>query len=379
LIAFDVRSVPSTTRAVPNLYSLARSALFRLPAETAHELALESLARMPSVVRSLMRRSHDVVDPRLVTRLWGIDFANPVGLAAGFDKSGRSFNALGSLGFGFIEIGTITAHAQAGNPRPRIFRLPEDLALLNRMGFNNPGARAVADRLGRTPVETVLGINIGKSKVTPLEDAIEDYLQSTDLLAPFAAYLVINVSSPNTPGLRELQDAERLRALLRAVIARCSTMNDREAPLPVLVKLAPDLSDEQMDQAVDIAIEEGVAGLVAVNTTTSRDGLATAPERIAALGNGGLSGKPLRSRANRAVARIYRRAGGRVPIIGVGGILTADDAWDRICAGANLIQLYTGFVYGGPGLVRHINQRLLARLEEHGFSSITEAVGTAPD
>jgi dihydroorotate dehydrogenase len=305
----------------------------------------------------------------------GIDFPNPVGVAAGLDKSGRSFNALSAFGFGYVEIGTVTAHAQPGNPTPRIFRLPADRAILNRMGFNNPGAVAVARRLERTRIETILGVNVGKSKVTPLADAVEDYLRSISLLEPYARYLVINVSSPNTPGLRELQDAGPLRELLRAIANRPPSRTDRSRA-PVLLKLAPDLADAQMEQAVAIAIEEGASGIIAVNTTTSREGLRTEGARILAMGNGGISGAPLREKAQRAVALIYRLTRGVIPIIGVGGIFTPDDAWARIRAGADLIQLYTGLVYEGPELVARINRGLLDRIDQAGLGSVSEAVGT---
>ncbi len=358
---------------MPIPYSLTRGALFRLPAETAHELAVGCLEHLPSPARAALRRATRVEDPRLRSRVWGIEFPNPVGLAAGFDKSARSFNSLGALGFGFVEVGTVTALPQPGNPRPRVFRLPADEALLNRMGFNNPGAEAVASRLAHAPMETILGINVGKSKVTPLDAAVDDYLRSIALLARFARYLVINVSSPNTPGLRELQDAEPLRALMRAVV---TTLARSEAPPPVLLKLAPDLSDVQMDQAAGIAAEEGAAGIVAVNTTISRANLRTPAEEVERLGAGGISGRPVGSRALDAVARIRRTTEGRLPIIGVGGIFNAADAWDRICAGASLVQLYTGFVYGGPAVVKQINLGLAERLDRAGFRSIEEAVGS---
>ena len=364
------------TRAVPIDYPLARSLLFRLPPESAHNLVVGSLARMPRVAREQTRRRAMVPDPKLHTRIWDLDFPNPVGLAAGFDKAGRAFNALGALGFGFVEIGTVTAHGQPGNPRPRLYRIPGDRALLNRMGFNNPGAEKVAERLRHTPIETILGINIGKSKVTPNAEAIEDYLRSIELLLPFAAYLVINVSSPNTPGLRQLQDPEPLRALLKAVVKSVADAGGSSRP-PVLVKLAPDLTDSQVDEAVDIALEEGIAGIVAVNTTVSRESLRTPRRELEALGAGGISGAPLGQRANGLVSRIYQRARGRVPIVGVGGIFDAADAWARICAGASLIQLYTGFVYEGPGLPKRINEGLLDRLASNGLDSIADAVGVA--
>jgi len=320
-----------------------------------------------------------VRDPALEVEAFGIRFPNPVGLAAGFDKTGEHFNALGALGFGFVEIGTVTAEAQPGNPRPRLFRLPADQGLLNRMGFNNPGAAAVADRLRGAAIEPVLGINLGKSKVTPLEDATADYLRSLDLLEPFARYLVVNVSSPNTPGLRTLQDAKPLRELLRALRGRTAELAAArgESPKPILLKIAPDLTDEQVDEAVGIAVDEGTAGLIATNTTISREGLRTPRAAVEPMGAGGISGAPVRQRAREVVARAWRTAEGRLPIVGVGGIFTADDAWEMIRAGAALVQVYTGFVYGGPGVVRDINRGLLRRMRQEGITSLREAVGLA--
>jgi dihydroorotate dehydrogenase len=360
------------TREAPILYSLARSALFTLPAETAHEVVLEGLASLPLPARRALRWINEVDDPRLRSTVCGIEFPNPVGLAAGFDKSASAFNGLGALGFGFVEIGTVTANGQPGNPRPRVFRLPADSALLNRMGFNNPGAEAVAARLARTPIERIVGINIGKSKVTPLEHAVDDYVTSLELLQPFARYVVVNVSSPNTPGLRELQDAGPLRDLLLAVVARARKPGT--TGVPVFVKIAPDLSDEQVDQVVDIAHDTGAAGIIATNTTVRREGLLT--RNMEALGPGGISGSPLRARAHELVARIHGRSQGNLAIIGVGGIMTPRDAWERICAGANLIQLYTGLIYEGPGIVKRINRGLLGFLDRAGMGNIREAVGS---
>jgi len=358
-------------------YRLIRPILFRVPAEPAHGVAMSALRAglAPSAIRAGMRRRYSVDAPELRIRRWGIDFANPVGLAAGFDKSGSAFNALSALGFGFIEIGTVTAHAQPGNPKPRMFRLPADRALLNRLGFNNPGAEAVARHLEGARVECVLGINLGKSKSTPLEAATEDYVESLERLARFARYLVVNVSSPNTPGLRELQDAEPLRRLLRALTARAAELATDGPPPPILLKIAPDLTDRQVDEAVEIAREEGAAGMVATNTTISREGLATPRERVDAMGAGGISGAPLRDRAREVTARIFRRTDGSFPIIGVGGIFTADDAWNRILAGASLVQLYTGLVYGGPGTVRRINRGILERLRRSGARSLDDMIG----
>lgn len=364
---------------MPDLYRILRGPLFQLEPELAHGIASSALrVGLGAAAARRALRLPTAGGSALSIRLWGIDFPNPVGLAAGFDKSGVLYNSLAALGFGHIEIGTVTAERQPGNPRPRLFRLPEDEALVNRMGFNNPGAEAVAERLSRTTIEPVLGINIGKSKVTPLEEATSDYLRSVDLLQPYAAYLVINVSSPNTPGLRSLQDAAPLRELVRAVVDRVR-WNAAEIGhgIPVLVKLAPDLSDEQVDQSVEIALGSGAQGIVATNTTISRDGLRTPASRVARIGDGGLSGKPLRIRALEVVHRVYERTQGRVPIVGVGGIMNADDAWARIRAGASLIQLYTGFVYGGPGIVSRINRELSRRLRREGMTSVRELIGAA--
>lgn len=354
---------------MPKAYSIARTLLFRIPAEKAHEAALHGLAWTPSVLRNSMRARYEVRAPELRSEVFGVGFPNPVGLAAGFDKGAVAYDGLGALGFGHVEVGTVTARPQPGNPRPRLFRLPADRALLNRMGFNNPGAEVVAETLrGATP-ETILGINVGKSKVTPLEDAVEDYLRSVELLKSFARYLVVNVSSPNTPGLRELQDAGPLRELLGAVTGAAGSV-------PVLVKLAPDLGDRQIDQAIEIVVETSAAGVILTNTTIKRTELRTPAAMLAGLGAGGISGAPVRDRALEVVRRVYRATSGRLPIIGVGGIFTADDAWERIQAGASLVQIYTGFVYGGPGVVRSINEGLLRKMADAGVSSIREVVGS---
>ena len=363
------------------LYDLVRPFLFTLSAERAHHVGsgLMDLALAPSPVRSLVRSAAAVHDPALEVERFGIRFPNPVGLAAGFDKTGELFNALGALGFGHVEIGTVTALGQPGNPRPRLFRLPDDHALLNRMGFNNPGAEAVARRLRATPIEPVLGINLGKSKATSLEEAAGDYLRSLELLEGFARYVVVNVSSPNTPGLRQLQDAAPLRELLRALHARGGELAAARGgiPRPLLLKIAPDLGDAQVDEAAAIAVEEGVAGIVAANTTVSRAGLRTPAARVEALGAGGISGAPLRMRAREVVSRVWTATGGTMPIVGVGGVFTADDAWELIRAGASLVQLYTGFIYRGPLVAREICLGLSARLRRDGVRSLDEAVGSA--
>ncbi len=363
------------------LYDLLRPFLFTLPAETAHHFGtgLLDLSLAPPPLRSLVRSTFAVDDPALAIERFGIHFPNPVGLAAGFDKTGELFNALGALGFGYVEIGTVTALGQPGNPKPRLFRLPDDRALLNRMGFNNPGAEAVAARLRKTRIEPVLGINLGKSKATPLDEAASDYLRSLELLEPFARYLVVNVSSPNTPGLRQLQDAAPLRELLRALRTRAGELAAaRGGPArPILLKIAPDLTDPQIDEAVGIAREEGIVGVIATNTTVSREGLRTPAVRVEALGAGGISGAPVRARARQVVSRIWATTGGAMPIVGVGGIFTADDAWEMIRAGASLVQLYTGFIYRGPLVAREICLGLRERLKREGFRTLPEAVGSA--
>ncbi len=363
------------------IYDLLRPLLFNLPAERAHHAAVTALnaALATAPARDAARAMYCVRDPRLEVERFGIRFPNPVGLAAGFDKSAESFNALGALGFGHVEVGTVTALAQPGNPQPRLFRLPQDGALLNRMGFNNPGAAAVSARLARTRSEPVLGINIGKSKAAALEDATADYLRSFDLLEPFARYVAVNVSSPNTPGLRTLQDAGPLRELLRALRSRGEERARARGATarPILLKIAPDLTDPQVDEVAGIALDEGIAGIIATNTTVSRDRLRTPAARVEALGAGGVSGAPVRARARSVVARVYHRTGGRLPIVGVGGIFDAVDAWKMILAGASLVQVWTGFIYRGPGIARDINRSLSAYLERDGLRSIDEAVGLA--
>ncbi|MDQ3556655.1 MAG: quinone-dependent dihydroorotate dehydrogenase [Gemmatimonadota bacterium] len=361
-------------------YRLLRPLLFRLPAEAAHHLGGRAMraALATARARAAARRIFEVTSPALRSELWGISFTNPVGLAAGFDKTGELFNALGALGFGFIEIGTVTALAQPGNPAPRLFRLPTDRALLNRMGFNNPGAEAFARRLAAGSIEPVLGVNLGKSRMTPLAEAEGDYLRSLELLERWARYLVINVSSPNTPGLRALQDARPLRRLLRTMVARAAELASErgEPPRPLLLKIAPDLSDAGVDEAVEIAREEGAAGIVATNTTLSRAGLRTPAARLGALGAGGISGTPVRARALEVVRRVFRRTGGDLPVVGVGGIFGAEDAYAYIRAGASLVQLYTGLVYGGPATVRTINQGLVRLLRRDGHPVVADAVGS---
>ena len=350
---------------------LARPLLFRLDPERAHELAIGSLARAHRLAPIIGRAT---LDPRLGRHLMGVDFPNPVGLAAGFDKYARAVPAWPGLGFGFVEVGTITAHPQPGNPTPRIFRLPLDGALINRLGFNNDGAAATAERLAQWDRRGVLhrvpiGVNIGKSKVTPLEAAASDYLASFQALQGFADYVVVNVSSPNTAGLRTLQGVDELEAILGGLIAARGG-----ARPPILVKIAPDLTPTQVEDAVALVERLGIDGVVVSNTTLARDGLRS-PVALAAEA-GGLSGAPLRRRATALVRDVRRSLSpGRV-LIGVGGIFTADDAWEKLVAGADLCQIYTGFVYGGPRTAATINRGLSARLTAEGAASIDEIVGT---
>lgn len=337
-------------------------------------------------IRHTLSQSCGFSHPALKQSLWGLSFSNPIGLAAGFDKDGVAAGIWPAFGFGFAELGTVTLHAQPGNPSPRLFRLPLDQAALNRMGFNNQGAAALAERLqikqaawaeqGRGQMFP-LGINLGKSKITPLEAAAEDYLGSFRQLKPFGDYFVVNVSSPNTPGLRSLQAADQLDRILAAL----QTENQLQKPL--LVKIAPDLEWEEIEAVIQLAQSHQLAGIIATNTTIRRDHLKTSI--IAATGKtvieeaGGISGAPLRNRATEVIRFIYQQTQGLLPIIGVGGIFTADDAWDKLTAGASLLQVYTGWFYEGPWMVRRLLKGLVQKLEERGLQQISEAVGLGKD
>jgi dihydroorotate dehydrogenase len=351
------------------IWRAARPVLFQLDPERAHHLAIRALRLAPRAALGALRRP---VSPSLETRAFGLRFEHPLGLAAGFDKGEVVAPALLALGFSHVEIGTITPRPQPGNPRPRLFRLPEHRALVNRMGFNNDGAEACAARLARLGRERggVVGVNVGKNKDTPNERAEEDYLACIDRLHAHADYLVVNISSPNTPGLRKLQERAALERVLGACAARAAAL---DTPKPLLVKLAPDLSDEAFDEAVDVAVAVGAAGLIATNTTIERPGrVATHPR---ASETGGLSGAPLEPLATRMVRRAYARAGSRLPIVGVGGVMTARDAYAKIRAGATLVQSYTGFIYGGPSFASRLVDELGAMLKSDGFTSVYDAVG----
>ncbi|GAA2402432.1 dihydroorotate dehydrogenase (quinone) [Catellatospora methionotrophica] len=333
-----------------------RPRLFRIgggDAEHAHEWTLRRLAgisRQPAVL-NLLKRRYAVDRP---VDVFGVRFPNAVGLAAGMDKNGVALRAWPALGFGFVEVGTVTALAQPGNDRPRLFRLPDSGAIVNRMGFNNEGAHALASRLAALgPLGVPLGISLGKSKVTPLEEAVADYRASYDALRSHGDYFAVNVSSPNTPGLRSLQDRDQLDAILAALIPGKS---DAAGGRPVLVKIAPDLTEHAIAELLEVCLARGVAGLIATNTTLSRDGVAPADQATAAQA-GGLSGAPLTERAHKVVSFVHGETNGRLPIVGVGGLMSADDAARMFDAGASLVQLYTGFIYHGPALVHAAARR----------------------
>ncbi|MGO1049571.1 quinone-dependent dihydroorotate dehydrogenase [Crossiella sp. CA198] len=349
--------------------------LRRLDAEQAHHLsfrALRLLAAIPGVL-PLMRRLFAPRDPALRTRVLGLDLPGPLGLAAGFDKDASAPDALAALGFGFVEIGTLTAQAQPGNPKPRLFRLLADRAIVNRMGFNNGGSAAAAQRLrARRGQPAVVGVNIGKTKTTPEAEAVGDYVTSAKLLAGVADYFVVNVSSPNTPGLRNLQAVDQLRPLLTGVRAALDEASSRRVPL--LVKIAPDLSDEDVDAVADLALELGLDGIIATNTTIGRDGLATSAAEVEAAGAGGLSGAPLKDRSLVVLRRLRARVGDRLVLVAVGGIESAEDVWQRLRAGASLVQGYTGLIYGGPLWPRRIHRDLSRRLRASGYHSLDQVV-----
>jgi dihydroorotate dehydrogenase len=333
---------------------LIRPALFRLDAEQAHGLALIGLSLTSSLAGVRPARRAGATGSAGGPTVFGVQFPSRVGVAAGLDKDGRALRAWPLLGFGFVEVGTVTGQRQPGNPRPRLFRLPEDGAVINRMGFNNAGAAALAVRLRRLgPLPVPLGISLGKSKVTPVEDAVGDYLTSLRLLHGFADYVAVNVSSPNTPGLRALQDAAALTELVDALVAESRRLAGPDrSPAPLLVKVAPDLSDSALEELVEVCLGHGLAGIIATNTTLSRAALADPHGRAGE--SGGLSGRPLAARSREVVARVRAQAGDRLPVIGVGGISSVDDARAMLDAGASLVQLYSGLIYQGPGLVRSI-------------------------
>ena len=337
--------------------------LFRFDAETIHHTVTTLLKLALSVpgVSSLCQKLYVVNDPRLAKTVFGLTFPNPVGMAAGFDKNAELVSELSDLGFGFVEIGTVTPRPQPGNPRPRLFRLKADGGLINRMGFNNKGVSVAAEKLrffskNRGKRRVIVGGNIGKNKDTPNEEALSDYLHGFRELFTAVDYFVVNVSSPNTPGLRDLQEREPLTKILTALQQE---NNQHSSPKPILLKIAPDLTNGQLDDIVGIVTETGIAGVVATNTTISRDNLVTDSDTVSQLGAGGVSGRPLRERSTEVIRYLHQQSGGAFPIIGVGGISTPEEAQEKLRAGASLVQVYTSFIYEGPGLAKRINQKLL--------------------
>ena len=350
---------------------LLRPALFNLPAETAHEIGINALrVGLGLATARSMAAGRFATEPFGKLQRFGLTFKNPVGMAAGFDKNAVVSNQLAALGFGFVEVGTLTFEPQPGNDRPRMFRLPLDKALINRLGFNNEGVVAAAERLSHRPRECIVGINIGKNRDVAVENAVENYLRAFEVVHPAADYIAINVSSPNTPGLRDLQHGKHLEELLSALQRRNREMGEK----PLLVKVAPDLEEADINEIVGLCLDSSVAGIIAANTTIDRSGLKT--PGIEAIGPGGLSGRPLAERSNRIIAAIHRNSHGKMPVIGVGGIFDAADAFAKIAAGACLLQAYTGFVYNGIGFARDINLGLAAMLKDRGFSSLDDAVGS---
>ncbi len=362
------------------LYSnLIRPILFTQDAEQAHETTLNLLERAAGKLSAAQPFTHKA----LKVSIAGLEFPNPVGLAAGCDKNARAVNAWHSFGFGFVEVGTITAQPQPGNPRPRVFRLTEHRAVVNRLGFNSEGSEVVSRRLRllserARPLPVPLGINIGKTKVITVEDLIlEDYRTSFRRLAPWADFVVINISSPNTPGLRQWQQKGPLTSLITAIMDEAKSIcraNPDAKPVPVFVKISPDMADNDMEDLVQVAVEHQLAGIIATNTTIGRPGITQIPARMQ---EGGLSGRPLRRRANEVMQFLYRTSQGRIPLIGVGGIDSAEAAYERIQSGASLVQIYTAMIYEGPYLAKRINQGLLALLKRDGVNSIREVVGTS--
>ncbi|TJY41373.1 quinone-dependent dihydroorotate dehydrogenase [Cohnella pontilimi] len=359
------------------IYRLAKSLLFRMDPEAAHRLIVDgmgSAARIPGVKRTLSAVWGVRKTPDLAVDLFGLHFAHPIGLAAGLDKNAKAVAGFSRIGLSFLEVGTVTPVGQPGNERPRLFRLPADESLINRMGFNNEGAAAMAERLRRLGRRTVpLAVNIGKNKMTPNENAANDYRRCLQLLYPYGDFFVVNISSPNTPDLRALQHGDELNRLLAEVKEEMETQAERHGGLvkPILVKIAPDNTEEQLRYMADAIVRSGMSGIIATNTTVGRDGLTDPNARE----TGGLSGKPLAKRSTEVIRSLYAMTQGKLPIIGSGGIFSADDAYEKIRAGASLVEVYTALIYKGPGLLKVMHKGLRERLKKDGFSRISEAVG----
>tara|TARA_R110002072_G_scaffold302976_1_gene490587 strand:+ start:38499 stop:39530 length:1032 start_codon:yes stop_codon:yes gene_type:complete len=342
------------------MYKIIRSVLFLFDPEKVHYFVarLLKITLMLPGMKCLWSRMYKTNDPRLETTVFGITFPNPVGLAAGFDKNASMYNDLSYCGFGSIEVGTITPVGQPGNEKPRLFRLKKDGAIINRMGFNNEGLENAINNLQKRKTSIIIGGNIGKNKVTPNDEAINDYVTSFEALFPYVDYFVVNVSSPNTPNLRELQEKEPLTALLTSLQLLNLKKEERK---PILLKIAPDLTNSQLDDIIDIVKEVSLDGIIATNTTISRDGLKTSEQEVTTIGAGGLSGKPVKNRSTEVIQYLSEKSNKAFPIIGVGGIHSAEDAIEKMEAGADLIQIYTGFIYEGPRLVKKINKAILSR------------------
>jgi dihydroorotate dehydrogenase len=343
------------------MYKIIRSFLFLFDPEKIHYTAAKLIRINLSIpgAKFIWTKMFRVEDERLKKTLFGIDFENPVGLAAGFDKNASMYDDLAYCGFGFIEVGTVTPKGQLGNEKPRLFRLKEDSAIINRMGFNNDGVENAVENLKKRKTKIIIGGNIGKNKVTPNENATSDYVKTFNALFDHVDYFVVNVSSPNTPNLRELQEKEPLTQLLRTLQELNSKKSKRK---PILLKIAPDLTDSQLDDIIEIVAAVSLDGIIATNTTISREGLKTSDKRIKEIGMGGLSGKPVGSRSTEVIRYLSTKSNKAFPIIGVGGIHSAEDALEKLDAGADLVQLYTGFIYEGPKLVKDINKALIARM-----------------
>lgn len=342
------------------MYYFIRFFLFLFDPEKIHHFTAKAIRFMLSIpgMKWIWTKMYVVKDPKLEREIFGLKFSNPVGLGAGFDKDAKMYKDLAYCGFGFIEIGTVTPVGQPGNDKPRLFRLPKDKGIINRMGFNNEGVEAAAQRLKNNNSNVIIGGNIGKNKVTPNENALDDYLISFRALFPVVDYFVVNVSSPNTPNLRDLQEKEPLMNLLSALMTE---NKQKSKPKPILLKIAPDLADGQLDDIIEIVATTKIDGVIATNTTISRENLKTDKATVDAIGMGGLSGKPLTQRSTEVIRYLAQKSGKSFPIIGIGGIHSAEDALEKLDAGADLIQLYTGFIYEGPGLVKRINKAILNR------------------
>jgi dihydroorotate dehydrogenase len=362
------------------LYSkIAKPLFFKMDAEKAHHLVIDGLNRAgeaPLAIHVLEALYGVKAAPELSVNLWGIPFSNPIGLAAGLDKDGKAVRAFSSVGFGFVEVGTVTPRPQPGNEQPRLFRLPEDEALINRMGFNNQGARQLADNLRKLPERKVpIAVNIGKNKATPNEQAEDDYRECIQALYPFADFFVVNISSPNTPDLRKLQYGAQFRSLLEAVTDEIDKQHEALGAgaerKHVLVKIAPDVDGVELQSMIETIMDSRISGVIATNTTISRDGLSHANAKE----TGGLSGKPLTKRSTEVIRTIFKLSEGKLPIIGCGGIFSAEDAYEKIRAGASLLEIYTALIYQGPGINRQLNEGLLQLLNSDGFTHISQAVG----